>query len=67
MAFSLGMSKIDGEGSKPGSVGSAGAKVQRETRSEMKELARDAGGGNERDEAAPFKPTRAAITLSNDI
>jgi serine/threonine-protein kinase SRPK3 len=49
--LAFGMSKIDGEGSKPGSVGSAGP-IPRETRSEMKERAGDVGSGNETDEAA---------------
>ena len=43
---------IDGEGSKPGSVGSAWA-VPRETRNEMKERATgDMSSGNETDKAA---------------
>jgi serine/threonine-protein kinase SRPK3 len=50
--LAFGISKIDGEGSKPGSVGSTGAIVPRETMGEMNERARDAGAGNETDEAA---------------
>ena len=50
--LAFGMNMIDEEGSKPGSVGSAGA-VPRETRSKMKERATgDMGSGNEADEAA---------------
>jgi serine/threonine-protein kinase SRPK3 len=49
--LAFGMSKIDGEGSKPGSVGSAGT-IPRETKSKMKERAGDVGSGSETDEAA---------------
>jgi serine/threonine-protein kinase SRPK3 len=48
--LAFGMSKIDGEGSKLGSVGSVGA-IPRETRSEMKERG-DVGSGNETDDDA---------------
>jgi serine/threonine-protein kinase SRPK3 len=60
--LAFGMSKIDGEGSKPGSAGSAGAvAMSRETRSEVKERSggvKDIGGGgggggsDDKDEAA---------------
>ena len=46
------MSKIDGEGSELSSVGSTGTIVPRETKSEMKELARDVGSENETNEVA---------------
>jgi serine/threonine-protein kinase SRPK3 len=52
--LAFGMSKIDGEGSKPGSVGSAGAVAGtgRETRSEVKERGggtKDVGGSGDDD------------------
>jgi len=47
--LAFGMNKIDGEGSKPGSVGSVGA-ISRETRSER--ATGDVGSANETDEAA---------------
>jgi serine/threonine-protein kinase SRPK3 len=50
--LAFGTSRIDGEGSKPSSVGSTGKIVPRETRNEMKELTRDMSSGSEMNEAA---------------
>ena len=47
--LAFAMSKIDGEGSKLGSVGSAAGAIPRETRREMKATAGDVGSGNETD------------------
>ncbi|KIM83194.1 hypothetical protein PILCRDRAFT_7161 [Piloderma croceum F 1598] len=49
--LAFGMSRIDGEGSKPSSVGSTGTIVPREMRNEMKELTRDVSSGSEMNEA----------------
>jgi hypothetical protein len=47
------MSDVEGEGSKPGSVDSAGV-ILRETRSELKGTAGEVGSGNETDLVTPM-------------
>jgi hypothetical protein len=48
--LAFGMSNIEGEGRKQGSAGA----IQRDTRSEMKATAGDAGSGNETDLVTPM-------------